>query len=281
MARRGLGKGLSSLIPSFERIEAMRVANIAVSKITANPRQPRKDFNPELLEEMIASINAFGVIQPVVVRPRDGGYELIAGERRWRAAQAAGLEVIPAIIRQTDEMESLELSLIENLNRDDLNVVEEAYAFQQLIEDFGITHADLSKRIGKSRSNITNILRIITLDPEIQDMLANEAITYGHARSVLAIEDKKLQKKIVKRIVDDQLSVRQVEEIVRNLMQGEAGKKKAPKVIQPKKFPDITQRLSDYLSVPVRVEMSKTKGKIEIEFGSIDDLERIFDLIVK
>lgn len=281
MARRGLGKGLSSLIPSFERIEAMRVANIAVSKITANPRQPRKDFNPELLEELIASINAFGVIQPVVVRPRDGGYELIAGERRWRAAQAAGLEVIPAIIRHTDEMESLELSLIENLNRDDLNVVEEAYAFQQLIEDFGITHADLSKRIGKSRSNITNILRIITLDPEIQDMLANEAITYGHARSVLAIEDKKLQKKIVKRIVDDQLSVRQVEEIVRNLMQGEAGKKKAIKVIQPKKFPDITQRLSDYLSVPVRVEMSKTKGKIEIEFGSIDDLERIFDLIVK
>jgi len=281
MARRGLGKGLSSLIPSFERIEAMRVANIAVSKITANPRQPRKDFNPELLEEMIASINAFGVIQPVVVRPRDGGYELIAGERRWRAAQAAGLEVIPAIIRQTDEMESLELSLIENLNRDDLNVVEEAYAFQQLIEDFGITHADLSKRIGKSRSNITNILRIITLDPEIQDMLTNEAITYGHARSVLAIEDKKLQKKIVKRIVDDQLSVRQVEEIVRNLMQGEAGKKKAIKVIQPKKFPDITQRLSDYLSVPVRVEMSKTRGKIEIEFGSIDDLERIFDLIIK
>ena len=281
MARRGLGKGLSSLIPSFERIEAMRVANIAVLKITANPRQPRKDFNPELLEEMIASINAFGVIQPIVVRPKDGGYELIAGERRWRAAQAAGLEVIPAIIRQTDEMESLELSLIENLNRDDLNVVEEAYAFQQLIEDFGITHADLSKRIGKSRSNITNILRIITLDPEIQDMLTNEAITYGHARSVLAIEDKKLQKKIVKRIVDDQLSVRQVEEIVRNLMQGEARKKKAIKVIQPKKFPDITQRLSDYLSVPVRVEMSKTRGKIEIEFGSIDDLERIFDLIVK
>jgi ParB family chromosome partitioning protein len=281
MARRGLGKGLSSLIPSFERIEAMRVANIAVLKITANPRQPRKDFNPELLEEMIASINAFGVIQPIVVRPKDGGYELIAGERRWRAAQAAGLEVIPAIIRQTDEMESLELSLIENLNRDDLNVVEEAYAFQQLIEDFGITHADLSKRIGKSRSNITNILRIITLDPEIQDMLTNEAITYGHARSVLAIEDKKLQKKIVKRIVDDQLSVRQVEEIVRNLMQGEARKKKAIKVIQPKKFPDITQRLSDYLSVPVRVEMSKTRGKIEIEFGSIDDLERIFDLIIK
>jgi ParB family chromosome partitioning protein len=281
MARRGLGKGLSSLIPSFERIEAMRVANIAVLKITANPRQPRKDFNPELLEEMIASINAFGVIQPIVVRPKDGGYELIAGERRWRAAQAAGLEVIPAIIRQTDEMESLELSLIENLNRDDLNVVEEAYAFQQLIEDFGITHADLSKRIGKSRSNITNILRIITLDPEIQDMLTNEAITYGHARSVLAIEDKKLQKKIVKRIVDDQLSVRQVEEIVRNLMQGEARRKKAIKVIQPKKFPDITQRLSDYLSVPVRVEMSKTRGKIEIEFGSIDDLERIFDLIIK
>jgi ParB family chromosome partitioning protein len=281
MARRGLGKGLSSLIPSFERIEAMRVANIAVLKITANPRQPRKDFNPELLEEMIASINAFGVIQPIVVRPKDGGYELIAGERRWRAAQAAGLEVIPAIIRQTDEMESLELSLIENLNRDDLNVVEEAYAFQQLIEDFGITHADLSKRIGKSRSNITNILRIITLDPEIQDMLTNEAITYGHARSVLAIEDKKLQKKIVKRIVDDQLSVRQVEEIVRNLMQGEARKKKAIKVIQPKKFPDITQRLSDYLSVPVRIEMSKTRGKIEIEFGSIDDLERIFDLIIK
>jgi len=281
MVRRGLGKGLSSLIPSFERIEAMRVANIAVLKITANPRQPRKDFNPELLEEMIASINAFGVIQPIVVRPKDGGYELIAGERRWRAAQAAGLEVIPAIIRQTDEMESLELSLIENLNRDDLNVVEEAYAFQQLIEDFGITHADLSKRIGKSRSNITNILRIITLDPEIQDMLTNEAITYGHARSVLAIEDKKLQKKIVKRIVDDQLSVRQVEEIVRNLMQGEARRKKAIKVIQPKKFPDITQRLSDYLSVPVRVEMSKTRGKIEIEFGSIDDLERIFDLIIK
>jgi len=124
-------------------------------------------------------------------------------------------------------------------------------------------------------------LRIITLDPEIQDMLTNEAITYGHARSVLAIEDKKLQKKIVKRIVDDQLSVRQVEEIVRNLMQGEARRKKAIKVIQPKKFPDITQRLSDYLSVPVRVEMSKTRGKIEIEFGSIDDLERIFDLIIK
>jgi ParB family chromosome partitioning protein len=281
MARRGLGRGLSSLIPSFERTEAMRVADIAVSKITANPRQPRKDFNPELLEEMIASINAFGVIQPIVVRPKDGEFELIAGERRWRAAQAAGLEVIPAIIRHSDELESLELSLIENINRDDLNVVEEAYAFQQLIEDFGITHADLSKRIGKSRSNITNILRIITLDPEIQDMLANEAITYGHARAILTIEDKKLQKKIVKRIVDDQLSVRQVEEIVRILAQGDLGKKKAPKIIQPKKFPDISQRLSDYLSVPVKIEMSKARGKIEIEFGSIDDLERIFDLIIK
>ena len=281
MARRGLGRGLSSLIPSFERIEAMRVSDIAVSKISPNPRQPRKSFNPELLEEMIASINAFGIIQPIVVRPRDDGYELIAGERRWRAAQVAGLEVIPAIIRQSDEMESLELSLIENINRDDLNVVEEAYAFQQLVEDFGLTHADLSKRLGKSRSNITNILRIITLDPEIQELLTSESITYGHARAILSIEDKKFQKKIVRRIVDDQLSVRQVEEIVRNLTQGETGKKKTLRIIQPKKFPDISQRLSDYLNVPVRVEMSKTKGKIEIDFGSIDDLERIFDLIIK
>ncbi|MCL5985828.1 MAG: ParB/RepB/Spo0J family partition protein [Actinobacteria bacterium] len=281
MARRGLGRGLSSLIPSFERIEAMRVSDIAVSKISPNPRQPRKDFNPELLEELIASINSFGVIQPIVVRPKDGGYELIAGERRWRAAQAAGLDVIPAIVRHTDDVESLELSIIENINRDDLNVVEEAYAFQQLIEDFGLTHADLSKKIGKSRSNITNILRIITLDTEIQEMLSNESITYGHARAILALEDKKLQKKIVKRTVDDQLSVRQVEEIVRNLTQRETGKKKVPKTIQPKKFPDIAQKLSDYFSVPVSVEMSKTRGKIEIEFGSIDDLERIFDLIIK
>lgn len=290
MAKRGLGKGLSALIPSLEkpgapglseRWDAFRIEEIPISSITPSPRQPRQKFDPETLQELVASILTFGVVQPIIVRPKGDGYEVVAGERRWRAAKAAGLKTIPSIVRRTSDIESLEMALIENVHRDDLNVIEEAYAYQQLIDDFNITHGELSKKVGRSRSAITNILRLLTLPIEVQAMVREGALSYGHARSLVGLEDNQQIIRLAEKAAREGLSVRQVEEEVRKiqLRKETPHLKRAPKALQPAKFPEIAEQLSDYLSVPVRVIMGKTKGRIEIEFGSLLDLERIYSLI--
>lgn len=290
MAKRGLGKGLSALIPSLEkpggvapseRRDAFRIEEIPISSITPSPRQPRQRFDPETLQELVASILTFGVVQPIIVRPKGDGYEVVAGERRWRAAKAAGLKTIPSIARRTSDIESLEMALIENVHRDDLNVIEEAYAYQQLIDDFDITHGELSKKVGRSRSAITNILRLLSLPIEVQAMVREGALSYGHGRSLLGLEDNQQIIRLAEKVAREELSVRQIEEEVRKiqLRKDSAHLKRAPKPLQPAKFPEIAEQLSDYLSVPVRIIMSKTKGRIEIEFGSLVDLERIYSLI--
>jgi ParB family chromosome partitioning protein len=290
MAKRGLGKGLSALIPSlekpgglgpWEKWDAFRIEEIPISSITPSPRQPRQKFDPETLQELVASILAFGVVQPIIVRPKGDGYEVVAGERRWRAARAAGLKTIPSIVRRPSDTESLEMALIENVHRDDLNAIEEAYAYQQLVDDFNITHAELSKKVGRSRSAITNILRLLTLPIEVQAMVRGGVLSYGHARSLLGLDDNQEIIRLAEKVAREGLSVRQAEEEVRKiqLRKDTAHLKRVPKPLQPAKFPEIAEQLSDYLSVPVRVVMGKTKGRIEIEFGSLVDLERIYTLI--
>jgi ParB family chromosome partitioning protein len=279
VARRGLGKGLDVLISSAAEAEGNRLEDIPVGDIKPNPRQPRKKFDSESIDEMTRSIQTFGVVQPIIVRPVGTSYELIAGERRWRAAQEAGLETIPAVVRQSTETDSLEVALIENLHRMDLNGIEEATAYQQLLDDFAITHEELSKRVGKSRATITNTLRLLQLPPRVQKEVMDGRITTGHARALLAFQDQPTrQDTICSRVVAEGLSVRQVEELA-----GE-GAEKPPvehreKTPPPEEAVEMFTRLQEVLEARVRGSVGKRKGRIVIEFRNMTDLRRIFEAI--
>ena len=286
MTRRGLGRGLGALIPSIDRpseSESNVIVELPLDKIVPNKNQPRNRFNEESLNELAESIKEFGVIQPIVVRRLDGEekYEIVTGERRCRAIKKIGINTIPSIVvKDVDDRSSLEMALIENIHRDDLRPMEKAYTFKQLIDEFKITHEQLSKRIGKSRVSITNSLRLLSLPPEVQKLIDEEKISEGHARSILAIEGKEEKVKIANLIVKDGLSVRDVERIAGKKRES-AGDKEAKKVLQPSKLPEISQRMSEHLSAPVKITMGRKKGKIVIEFGSIRDLERIVGKIVE
>lgn len=286
MARRGLGRGLGALIPSIDRpseSESNAIVELPLDKIIPNKNQPRNRFNEESLTGLAESIKEFGVIQPIVVRRLDGEekYEIVTGERRYRAIKKIGINTIPSIVvKDVDDRSSLEMALIENLHRDDLRPMEKAYTFKQLIDEFKITHEQLSKRIGKSRVSITNSLRLLSLPPEVQKLIDEEKISEGHARSILAIEGKEEKVKIANLIVKNGLSVRDVERIAVKKREP-AGDKEAKKVLQFSKLPEISQRMSEYLSAPVKITMGRKKGKIVIEFGSIRDLERVVGKIVE
>lgn len=286
MARRGLGRGLGALIPSIDRpseSESNAIVELPLDKIIPNKNQPRNRFNEESLTGLAESIKEFGVIQPIVVRRLDGEekYEIVTGERRYRAIKKIGINTIPSIVvKDVDDRSSLEMALIENLHRDDLRPMEKAYTFKQLIDEFKITHEQLSKRIGKSRVSITNSLRLLSLPPEVQKLIDEEKISEGHARSILAIEGKEEKVKIANLIVKNGLSVRDVERIAVKKREP-AGDKEAKKVLQFSKLPEISQRMSEYLSAPVKITMGRKKGKIVIEFGSIRDLEKIVGKIVE
>ena len=214
--RSGLGKGLSSLIPpSQERPASATLAEVSIDEIIPNPLQPRLHFDEESMAELATSISHVGVLQPILVRPVDGGYQLIAGERRWRAARRAGLTTVPAVVRSSDDVSSVEEALVENLQRDDLTPLEEAAAYQQLIEDFGVTHDDVAKRVGKSRSAVTNTLRLLGLPPGVQHLLADGKLSAGHARALLGTPDRTLQERLAQQAVSDGWSVRTMEEAVR------------------------------------------------------------------
>lgn len=287
MAKGGLGRGLSALIPTRGEKEGFEtnLREIAVESIVPNPNQPRKQMDDQALAELVASIKEFGIVQPVVVRPVGAGYELVVGERRWRAAQQAGLKEIPAIIRTSTSTESLEMALIENLQREDLNAIEEALAYKQLIEDFSISQGDIAKRVGKDRATVANTLRLLQLPAEIQRQVINGDITSGHARSLLALQGDAFQSKLARRIAREDLSVRQVEDIIKRWRSGEIATQKAPaparKPLQPKGLAVLGEKLADYLQTPVKVRISRKKGKIEIEFATLDDLERIYETITK
>ncbi len=292
MAKRGLGKGLDVLIGSAATVEGQRLEELPVKDIRPNPRQPRKRFDAESLEQMARSIEVFGVVQPIVVRTVGTDYELVAGERRWRAAQEAGLEKIPAIVKQSTETDSLEMALIENLHRSDLNSIEEAHAYQQLLDDFAITHEELSRRVGKSRAAISNTLRLLQLPPAIQKELVDGRIATGHARALLALQDQPaLQKEICDRIISEGLSVRQVEELCglagpapeeepETTATGEAtGRLRGQKPPLPEEIQEMLAGLSEALDTRVKGALGKRKGKVIIEFRNLGELRRIFQAI--
>ena len=251
---------------------------VAVDAVTPNPRQPRRSFDEEALDELAASITEVGLLQPVVVRSLGGGrYELVMGERRWRASQRAGLDYIPAIVRETPDNDMLRDALLENLHRQQLDPLEEAAAYQQLLDDFGATHEQLAQKVGRSRPHISNTLRLLNLPPAVQKRVAAGVISAGHARALLSLDDPQAQDRLAQRIVAEGLSVRAVEEIV---AVGDDNQPKQPRKPAANKpvapaLRHLADRLSDLFDTRVKVELGRNKGKIVVEFASIDDLERI------
>lgn len=282
--RSGLGKGLGALFPNdTSSSNASLLSEIPVSQIEPNHLQPRRYFDEEALMTLTASVREVGVLQPVLVRSAGGDrYELIAGERRWRAAKRAGLQHIPAIVRTAADDASLEQALVENLHREDLNPLEEGAAYQQLIEDFGLTHDDLSRRVGKSRSAISNTLRLFQLPPSIQKLVAEGQLSAGHARALLGSPDRAFQEALARRAVSDELSVREVEDLVR-ARSGHPPRRRAETSdeprggrVRPPGLLELEELLSDRLDTRVKVTMGAKRGRVAIDFASLEDLERIY-----
>ncbi|MFN2544391.1 MAG: ParB/RepB/Spo0J family partition protein [Actinomycetota bacterium] len=287
MKKGGLGRGLSALIPGAA--EEAGLLEVPVGAIAPNPKQPRQAFETEPLDALAASIHEVGVLQPVVVRVREGGYELIAGERRLRAAKQAGLATIPAVIRETDDTEGLREALIENIHREDLGPLELAEAFQELLEDLGATQEQLAERLGVSRAHIANTIRLLQLPGEIQQLVAERKLTAGHARALMGLVDGEAQISLALRTVAEELSVRQVEDVVRGHNNGGAAtttiapratRSIATKASSNGSFGEVEEILSEQLQTRVKVEMGKRRGKIVVEFGSAEDLDRIVSEIV-
>lgn len=276
MNKKGLGKGLGALIPEIAR-EEENIQEISIKEIRVNQNQPRKHFDEKKIEELAESIKQHGVLQPVILRKKTAGYELVAGERRWRAAQKAGIEKIPAIVKELSDLDVMEIALIENLQREDLSPLEEAEAYKKLIEEFGMTQEELSKRVGKSRSQIANTVRLLNLDDEIKEMIIEEKLTAGHARALLAIEDKKERLKMAEKISKENMSVRQIEEAVKKKTDK---KEKKREEINPAII-DVSEKLQTTLGTRVKIKGTEKRGKIEIEYYSADELERILETIIK
>jgi ParB family chromosome partitioning protein len=287
--RSGLGKGLGALIPSEVASSdsgPLALLELPVSVITSNRNQPRKGFDEEALASLTASVRELGVLQPVLVRPlADDKYELIAGERRWRAAKRAGLPSLPAIVREVDDTTSLEQALVENLHRADLNALEEAAAYQQLIEDFHLTHDQVAARVGKSRAAVSNTLRLFQLPPAIQKLVADGQLSAGHARALLGTPDRAYQEQLARRAVADSLSVRDVEDAVR--ARGELAEATAPTTGSTTAEPtrhklrapgllELEELFSQYLETRVSVTAGPKRGKVVIDFADLEDLERIY-----
>ena len=292
MARRsGLGKGLGSLIPTTERLQDSDaiLRELPISEIVANTYQPRSHFDEEALVSLSASIRAVGVLQPILVRELgEDSYELIAGERRWRAAKRAGLQTIPAIVRTAEDEGSLEQALVENLHREDLGALEEAAAYQQLVEEFKLTQDQVATRVGKSRSSIANTMRLLQLPTSIQRLLGEGQLSAGHARALLGTPDRAFQEKLAKAIVSEKLTVREVEDRVREhggtpepeATTGTAGRTKPLPVVRAAPLLELEEMLSDHLDTRVAVSMGQRKGRIVIDFSTLEDLERVYRVIV-
>jgi len=278
MQKRGLGKGLSALIPDSSVLTGGRtIVNIDINKIVPNPRQPRSEFHQESLAELAESIRSKGIVQPILARPKNGKYELVAGERRWRAAKKAGLTLIPAIIKEYSDEDSLELAIIENLQRENLNSMEEAEAYFKLSKEFQLSQADIAKKVGKERSTIANTMRLLELPNEIQVSIRKGQITAGHARPILALSNEQEQISLWKEIVNNNLSVRDVE----NFVHGPSGARKssARKLTKNEELVDLTELLTTHLGTKVSIHGTTKRGKIEINYFSQEDLERIIEAL--
>lgn len=286
--RSGLGKGLSSLIPTDTEVgESGTMTEIPISAIQANEYQPRSRFDEEALVSLTDSIRELGVLQPVLVRLLGPDrYELIAGERRWRAARRAGLPTVPAIVRESDDRHSLEQALVENLHREDLNALEEASAFQQLIDEFDMTQEQVAQRVGKSRSAVANTLRLFQLPGSVQRMVASGELSAGHARALLGCSDRAVQEQLAELTIRDGLNVRQVEEKVRTLVDAPAdatsvGAKETVGATRPAALLELEELLGDRLATRVRATSSTGKGKLTIEYADLEDLHRIYRVMVE
>ncbi|MDZ4827781.1 MAG: ParB/RepB/Spo0J family partition protein [Actinomycetota bacterium] len=274
----GLGKGLGALIPAGTTDAGAALQAIPIASIQPNPQQPRQHFDEETLGSLAESIRELGVLQPVLVRATDDGFELIAGERRWRAARRAGLQTIPAIVRQADNAASLQQAIVENVQREQLNPLEEAAAYQQLIEDFDLTHDDVAIRVGKSRATITNTLRLLQLPTTVQRYLQDGSLRTGHARALLGTPDRGFQEQLARRAVAEELSVREVEEAVRARTESpatRAARERAPK-LRPPGLLELEELLGDYLETRIRISMGPKHGTVQIDFATLEDLERIY-----
>ena len=284
--RSGLGRGLDALLPSgngdgLEQTGAL--LELSVDAIDANPRQPRHDFDEDEMEGLAASVRQLGILQPLLVRPgRSGRYELIAGERRLRAARAAGLGVVPVVVVETDERGSLERALVENIHRSDLNPIEEAAAYRQLIDDGGLTQEALGERLGRNRVTITNALRLLDLPTPVQKLLVDGRLTAGHGRALLGLAGSPFQERMAKRAADEGLSVRETEDLVRRYQAIAAPKERAAaeRLPRPASVTDAQRKLADHLQTRVRVELGKRKGRIVLDFVSLDELERLLGVIL-
>lgn len=299
--RSGLGRGLGSLIPHTgtepeNSTGSPTLTEIAVADISPNPNQPRVHFDEESLGELADSIGQLGLLQPILVRRVADGYQLIAGERRWRAARRAGLTTVPAVVRVSDDIAAVEEALVENLHREDLTALEEAAAYLQLIEEFSLTHDDVAKRIGRSRSAVTNTLRLLGLPPEVQRLLADGKLSAGHAKALLGTPDRALQERLANLAVDEGWSVRTMEDVVRaggvpaspsaaesrpadTTPRGAVGL--ASGRLRPPGLLELEELLAAHLDTRVGVQMGTSRGKLTVEFADLEDLERIYRLIVE
>lgn len=288
----GLGKGLNALIPEdtilgtldtkVEKTKDIKEKGsilIDINLIKSNEGQPRKSFDDEKILELAESIKSNGIIQPLVLKKVDDEYIIVAGERRWRAAKSIGLKEVPAIVMNLTEKQILEISLIENIQREDLNSIEEALAYKKLINDFNLTQEELSKRIGKSRVTITNTLRLLNLSEDVQQYIIEGVISEGHGRALLGITDSKVQCELAQNVIDDKLSVRELELLIRKLKTSPTrAKSKTSNEINPY-YKDLTYKLENYFGTKVNITNKNNKGKIEIEYYSEEDLQRILEII--
>ncbi len=285
MAQRGLGKGLDSLIPASGGSENKEVKQaetmVKIAKVEPNRDQPRKNFDEDALQELADSIKQFGLLQPILVQDRKDYYEIIAGERRWRAAKLAGLKEIPAIIRNYTDQEIVEISLIENIQREDLNPIEEALAYKRLLEEFHLKQDEVAERVSKSRTAVTNSMRLLKLCDNVQQMIIDDMLSTGHARALIPIEDEEIQLQLAQRIFDEKLSVREVEKIVKEILRPETNKPKKEETPQNILYiyEDIENRLEEKLSRKVEITSKGNSGtgKIQIEFYSNDDLDHLIE----
>lgn len=273
-----LGKGLGALIPNdVQAKENNKPTVISLNLIKNNDEQPRKAFDDEKIAELAQSIKEHGIIQPIILNKKDNYYVIVAGERRWRAAKMLGLKEVPAIVMELTDKDILEVSLIENIQRQDLNPIEEALAYKKLLSDFDLTQEELSKRVGKSRVAISNIIRLTGLSDTVKQYLIDEVITEGHGRALLAIEDSKVQCEIAQKVIDEKLSVRELERLIKFLKTEKKPKEKT-RELNPY-YKDVTERLQNYFGTKVNISNKNNKGRIEIEYYSDEDLQRILEII--
>ncbi len=296
--RGGLGKGLDTLIPETVKstspektkivekvvekiVEKPAEVKVKISMVGPNKDQPRKQFDEDALMELSDSIKQFGIIQPLVVQEKNGFYEIIAGERRWRAAKMAGLKEVPVIIKNYTDLEIVEISLIENIQRENLNPIEEALAYKRLLEEFHLKQDEVAERVSKSRTAVTNSMRLLKLDERVQQMVIDDMLSTGHARALLGIENPELQVSTAAKVFDEKLSVREVEKLVKDIQKGKPEKKKEQPV-HDFIYQDLEEKMKAAVGTKVSIhQKAKGKGKIEIEYYSQDDLERIIELITK